>query len=133
VEDYSARVKDEPGFERKRGTTQRELGSNVGAEVMKNKIVITAIALSAGALMVSAQDEGGRPPGPRGGGPLLEALDANKDGKLDAAEIANAAAALKTLDKNGDGILTQEELRPNRPGGPGGRGERPGRPPGANQ
>jgi Ca2+-binding EF-hand superfamily protein len=42
-------------------------------------------------------------------------LDANKDGVLDEAEIANASKALLTLDKNKDGKLTQEELRPPRP------------------
>lgn len=68
------------------------------------------------------------------GGPLMVALDANKDGILDEKEIANASAALKTLDKNGDGKLTQEELRPQRPaggqggpGGQGGEGQRPRR------
>ena len=59
--------------------------------------------------------------------PLMEALDANHDGVIDAAEITNASAALKTLDKNGDGKLTQDELRPPRPQG---GGERQGRPPG---
>jgi EF hand len=44
--------------------------------------------------------------------PLMRALDTDKDGKLSAAEIAAAPAALKTLDKNGDGALDQEELRP---------------------
>jgi len=67
--------------------------------------------------------------------PIVAALDANKDGEIDAAEIANAAAALKTLDKNGDGKLTADEIRPPRgPGGPG-RGERPRgeRPPGGSE
>jgi hypothetical protein len=52
---------------------------------------------------------------------------------IDADEIANAPAALKALDKNGDGKLTQDELRPPRPanGGPGGgNGRPPGPPPG---
>ena len=43
------------------------------------------------------------------------ALDVNHDGVIDAGEIANAPAALKTLDKNDDGKLTQDELRPSRP------------------
>ena len=44
-------------------------------------------------------------------------------GSIDATEIANAAVALKTLDKNGDGKLTGDEIRPPRgPGGPGGPG-----------
>jgi len=62
--------------------------------------------------------------------PLFKALDANGDGVIDAKEIANAPAALKTLDKNKDGKLTSDELRPNfgpgRPGGPGGPPGGPG-------
>ena len=45
--------------------------------------------------------------------PLLIALDTDKDGTLSAEEIENAAAALKTLDKNKDGRLDQSETRPN--------------------
>ena len=51
---------------------------------------------------------------------LMEALDTNHDGILSAEEIANAPASLKKLDKNGDGQLTEDELRPPPPGGPGG-------------
>ncbi len=54
--------------------------------------------------------------------PIIEALDTNKDGLIDAAELANAAASLKKLDKNGDGKLTEDEYRPQRTGGPGGGG-----------
>lgn len=68
------------------------------------------------------EDHGG--PGGRGGGPrvnpLFLALDTDKNGELSAAEIANAPTALKTLDKNQDGKLSQEEIRPNFPEG--GRG-----------
>lgn len=142
---------------------------------MKNKIAITlaVLALGASAFVASAQDNnfpppGGGPNGPGGpggfggpggpggpggqggmrppqGGPLMAALDANHDGVIDADEIANASAALKALDKNGDGKLTQEELRPPGPpmnggpnGGPGGpnggpNGRPPGPPPGGPQ
>lgn len=66
--------------------------------------------------------------------PLLNAIDVNHDGKIDAAELANAPARLKTLDKNGDGKLTRDEAGlppgfgrgPGGPGGPGGRGGRGG-------
>ncbi len=62
-------------------------------------------------------------PGGRGGmmrvNPLVQALDADKDGEISADEIAKAPAALKTLDKNGDGKLSGDEIRPN-PGGMGG-------------
>jgi hypothetical protein len=69
--------------------------------------------------------EGDRGPDGRGPGgfmrmmPVMAALDADADGLISADEIANAAAALKSLDKNADGKLTEEELRPNFPGGPG--------------
>jgi hypothetical protein len=90
--------------------------------------------------------------GQRGGGdmgrmmqmmPVLAALDADKNGVISKSEINNAAAALRKLDKNGDGELDAEEMRPSRPeggrsrggapeGGPGGeRGERGGRSSGA--
>ncbi len=49
--------------------------------------------------------------------PLKAALDANQDRAIDASEIAGASAALRALDKNGDGMLTIEELRPPRPEG----------------
>ncbi|MEM1225541.1 MAG: sulfatase-like hydrolase/transferase [Planctomycetota bacterium] len=46
-----------------------------------------------------------------GGNPILKALDVNRDGIVDKAEIQKAATALLTLDKNRDGQLTSEELR----------------------
>jgi Ca2+-binding EF-hand superfamily protein len=62
---------------------------------------------------------------------LVAALDANHDGVIDATEIANAAGALKALDKNGDGQLTRDELRSPMPGGTNGfAGPRPGGPQG---
>ena len=63
--------------------------------------------------------------------PILAALDTNKDGVIDADEIAKSAESLKTLDKNGDGKLTEDELHPPRPegqGGPGGKGGKDGGP-----
>lgn len=75
------------------------------------------------------------PPGPPPGGPPAEhrdplrgALDANRDFELDADEIASAPEAIKKLDKNGDGKLDREELRPPMGPPPGGRGPE-GRPP----
>jgi hypothetical protein len=42
--------------------------------------------------------------------PVNNALDANHDGEVSAAEIENAPAALRTLDKNGDSKLTGVEI-----------------------
>jgi hypothetical protein len=50
---------------------------------------------------------------------LIAVLDSNKDGTIDAKEIANASAALLTLDKNADGQLSLEEICPPPPGGGG--------------
>ena len=45
--------------------------------------------------------------------PVLAALDSDHDGEISASEIRNAAAALKTLDKNRDGSLTPNEVLPD--------------------
>jgi Ca2+-binding EF-hand superfamily protein len=45
--------------------------------------------------------------------PVLAALDTDRDGEISAAEIANSAAALKSLNINNDGRLTPYELLPN--------------------
>lgn len=70
-----------------------------------------------------------QPPGPNRGmmrSPAFEALDADHDGVISSSELANAATALKSLDKNGDGKLSEDEVRPQMPGrgrGDGARGE----------
>lgn len=78
---------------------------------------------------------GGRFGGPGGGrgfsfppSPLQAALDADNDGVISAKEIENAVAALRGLDKNKDGKLDRDELRPARPsfGGRPGEGRGPG-------
>jgi hypothetical protein len=87
---------------------------------------------------------GGPPPGPGhpGDGPgeihddphhnplfheLLHAIDTDGDGIISMAEMNHAAESLLKLDKNGDGKLTQDELRPHRPrGGGDGPGWGPG-------
>ena len=72
--------------------------------------------------------------------PVMAALDGDGNGEISSEEIKGAVAALKKLDKNKDGKLTEDELRPNfegrggpsgqRPsrGGEGRGGQRPGRP-----
>lgn len=59
---------------------------------------------------------GQRPPRPPVG-PLLIALDRDKDGVISAREIAAASESLKKLDRNGDGKIDRVELRPHRPRG----------------
>jgi Ca2+-binding EF-hand superfamily protein len=64
--------------------------------------------------------EGGR--GGRDGGrgemnfirmdPILAAIDANGDGVISAAELRSAPAAIRTLDKHGDGQIRREEVMP---------------------
>src|SRR3954470_5318262 len=108
----------------------------------RTKTALALLALGASAWIITAQDTGntsppgnrpprharpdGAPPegGPGGPGgfrahhpppPIIAALDVNKDGVIDEAKMANAAAALKTLDKNGDGVLTPDELMPPPP------------------
>lgn len=108
---------------------------------MKTKMTLAIVAvLGAFALAASAQDntppgegrqqrgpgmgQGQRPPLPA----VVRALDANHDGVIDATEIENASAALKTLDKDGDGKLTMQETmgpRPQMGGRPGGQGRGP--------
>jgi len=103
----------------------------------KMKLLVLGSLVATSAILV-AQD--GPPPG-RGGGqggpggqrpvpPLMTALDPNQDGVIDAGEINAAAAALKKLDKNGDGQLSHDEFMGERPQGPGrrgGQGQRPQR------
>jgi hypothetical protein len=81
---------------------------------MKRIYMFAAAALCASAIALNAQDKPAEGQGRRGGGgnPLFAALDTNGDGVIDATEINNAPAALRKLDKNGDGKLTREELRP---------------------
>ena len=99
----------------------------LNSSTMKNiRLFLSALPLTAAALL--AQPSGNDLP-PRDGPPgeherrppppIIAALDTNHDGILSAEEIANASASLLKLDKNGDGQLTPDELRPPRP--PGGR------------
>ena len=45
----------------------------------------------------------------------MEALDADHDGTISAEEISKASESLKSLDKNNDGKLSDDEVRPPRP------------------
>lgn len=57
--------------------------------------------------------------------PLIDALDKDKDGIISAKEIADAPESLKTLDKNGDGQLTPDEVLPPPPPDRNGEGGSP--------
>jgi len=91
---------------------------------MKIKIMLALLAIGATTFVAQAQDDGTNAPPPQGGPgfgghhhrppplPLVQALDVNHDGVIDASEITNASAELLTLDKNGDGKLTVDEYMP---------------------
>ncbi len=78
-----------------------------------------ATVLFAAAAISSAQ------PGPPRQSPIIAAVDTDHDGTVSAGELSGAARALATLDKNHDGQLTEDEIRPQFGGGRGG-GERRG-------
>lgn len=69
--------------------------------------------------------------------PVMAALDTDQDGALSSSEIENASKSLLKLDKDGDGLISAEEMRPdpskmkNLMGGmmQGGPGGGPGGPP----
>lgn len=100
-----------------------------GEHFQMQKLPRLLIALSiGGAAILTAQTttptDGPRghhrgPGGPgghgRGGHPIVRALDADRDGELSSAELTNAPAALRALDKNADGTVTMDEFRPARP------------------
>lgn len=75
---------------------------------MRSVVWVGLAILASGASAIVAQQ--GRPSPPR---PVLQALDADHDGTLSAAEIANAPAVLKSLDRNGDGQLDSLEYLPS--------------------
>ena len=107
--------------------------------------LLTSAALFVGLSLAQSQDsqppqfgEGGRRGPGRGGFPGsvgFTLLDANNDGVLDAQEIDGAPAVLAKLDKNSDGQVSADEVRPAFPagrerGGPGGDGRVRGGPEG---
>ena len=59
--------------------------------------------------------------------PVMTALDSDGNGEISSEEIKGAVVALKKLDKNKDGKLPEDELRPNFSGRGGVSGQRPSR------
>jgi hypothetical protein len=103
------------------------------------RFTFIALSLGAAAVVLPAQTTSTDANGPRGphrggphgpgghGGPargghgisIVRALDADKNHELSSTELANAAASIRTLDANTDGVVSNEELRPMRhPGAP---------------
>lgn len=114
----------------------RTLDSNHDHEISAQEIagapgVLPTLDLNGDGVVSADELRGGRPAGdaalppPPAGAmrpamtdPVMLALDANADGALSAAEIANAAASLRALDANQDGKLTRDEFRPLPPAPP---------------
>jgi hypothetical protein len=103
----------------------------------QTRSIIWLAALPAAGLIIAtavAEPPAG-PPRDRPRGPanrLIAALDANGDHELDDAEIENAAAALRSLDEDGNGRIDRREFGPPLPPPPrqvGDRGGSEGRPP----
>ena len=42
----------------------------------------------------------------------FQEMDTDRNGEISAEEIANAATSLKVLDKNTDGVITEDEVQP---------------------
>lgn len=91
-------------------------------------IALAGIVCLASNALTQEPGQQGRPEGPRGRGnflrmlPLMLAIDADQDGEISDKEIENSSTALKGLDKDKNGKLTEDELRPNVGGSRGGAG-----------
>ena len=94
---------------------------------MSMKAVCAGGAVLVAGLLLAQEGPGGFGRGPGGVSPLVRALDADTDGAISTKEIKAAPGALRKLDKNGDGNLTEDEVRPEFGGREGrrpeGRGE----------
>ena len=92
-------------------------------QMRKIHAIALLVSITAGAVLSAQTTPSDGPRGPRRGGPggrgpghpIIRALDADKDGVVSAAELANASAAIKVLDTDGDGAVSASELRPARP------------------
>ena len=103
-------------------TKPNESLGNINHERHNMKFItptILASLLAGGSLSYGQSPDPRGPDGPphRPPPPIIAALDLNHDGVISADEIAKAAESLKKLDRNGDGQLTPDELRPPRPDG----------------
>ena len=97
---------------------------------MKTKAIHLTLALftiAGASAKPPGRSEERRPPPP----PPFAFFDADHDGMLSAREIRSASASLAQLDRDGDGKITSDEMRPQRPanGHPVPQGEFPQGPP----
>lgn len=79
--------------------------------IIKHLPFVAFVVATCATVALPAQGRRRRMPPP----PALEAIDLDGDGELSTEEIDSAAKSLLTLDKNGDGNLTKEELAPPPP------------------
>jgi len=85
---------------------------------MKKIFALLVFGMAMTAMVSFAQDAGGKgKEGKHPMSPVFTALDENADAVIDSKEIADAPQNLKKLDKNNDGKLTSDEIRPIRSGG----------------
>lgn len=86
---------------------------------MKRFVPITLIVVSSGffALSTAQPPQGNRNGGTGGPGPfgfaapaIIQAMDANGDRSISKDELANVAAAIRKLDRDGDGQLSSQEM-----------------------
>lgn len=78
------------------------------------------------ALVAAQPRPGNQGPPPAGMDPVRAALDTDGDGTISTAEMSAAPTSLAKLDRNSDGVLSEDELRPATGGG--GRGGPRGNP-----
>ena len=119
--------KNKDGKLSKKEVPVRQQGIFERGDLDKNGVLDAAelrkLAADEAAAPVAPPVQRGGRGGPGGFGGLdlaATALDTDHNGEISAEEIANAATSLKTLDKNNDGQITEDEVRPAGPGrGPG--------------
>src|SRR5580704_12081864 len=88
---------------------------NPNMKSMRTSLLLCAALCGAGVAFGQGGPGGpgggpGGPPPPPPLPPVIQALDTNNDGIIEASEIANAPQSLRTLEKSGSDQLTIPEL-----------------------